>query len=40
MPRSVIGTPLKQGRYTQELIEFRLMMRELLRENAEKLELT
>ena len=30
---------LRHGRYTRELIEFRQMMRELLRESAEKLEL-
>ena len=30
---------LKHGRYTRELQEFRRMLRELLRENAEKLEL-
>jgi uncharacterized protein YjcR len=31
---------LKHGRYTRELIEFRRAVRELLRESAEKLELT
>ena len=30
---------LKHGRYTRELLEFRRMMHELLRESAEKLEL-
>jgi hypothetical protein len=30
---------LKHGRYTRELIAFRRMVRELLRESAEKLEL-
>lgn len=30
---------LRHGRYTVELIEFRRMMRELLREGTEKLEL-
>jgi hypothetical protein len=31
---------LKHGRYTRELAEFRRAVRELLRESAEKLELT
>ena len=30
---------LKHGRYSREVLEFRRAMRELLRENAEKLEL-
>ena len=30
---------LKHGRYTGEMLEFRRAVRELLRENAEKLEL-
>ena len=30
---------LRHGRYTHELIEFRRMVRELLRENMEKREL-
>jgi hypothetical protein len=30
---------LKHGRYTRELLEFRHMARELLRENMEKREL-
>jgi glucans biosynthesis protein len=30
---------LKHGRYTGELLEFRRIVRELLHENAEKLEL-
>ena len=30
---------LKHGRYSRELTEFRQMMRELLRESAEKLQL-
>jgi hypothetical protein len=30
---------LKHGRYTRELIEFRRVVRDLLRESAEKLEL-
>jgi hypothetical protein len=30
---------LKHGRYSRELLEFRRMMRELLRENGEKFEL-
>ena len=30
---------LKHGRYSQEAIEFRRRMRELLRESAEKIEL-
>ena len=31
--------PLKHGRYTRELLEFKRSVRELLRESAEKLEL-
>jgi uncharacterized protein YjcR len=31
---------LKHGRYTRELTDFRRAVRELLRESAEKLELT
>ena len=31
---------LKHGRYTRELLEFKHSVRELLRESAEKLELT
>jgi len=30
---------LRHGRYSRELIEFRLAMRELVRESAEKIEL-
>jgi hypothetical protein len=30
---------LKHGRYSREVLEFRHAMRQLLRENAEKLEL-
>jgi uncharacterized protein YjcR len=31
---------LRHGRYSHEMLEFRRMVRELLRESAEKLELT